>query len=47
MYIDKDIIAAMFKRYTETASSHPIEYTYGFMDAMAVVREMLDEPKEF
>lgn len=38
------LITEMEQVYTENASGRPMEYTYGFMDALAVVRQKVEEP---
>jgi len=40
----EEIVAAMNKFYMEQSKDRPIEYTYGFFDAMGVLRDLiLDE----
>ena len=39
-----EIINALFRFYVEYDGNKSTEYTYGFMDAVAVLRDLNDDP---
>ena len=38
----KDAIEALLDFYAEHGNDRPMDYTYGFMDALAVLRELAE-----
>lgn len=36
------LLSALFRFYLENSKDRPIEYTYGFFDAVGVIRDALD-----
>ncbi len=39
----EDVLNALFAYYIEYGENKPLEYTYGYMDALSVIQEIINK----